>query len=298
MTQYLAFDFGGTFIKYALVDEEATISFENKIPTPESLQGLMNFIQQTVQQIKLKEDIQGLAISCPGTITATGDVQGTSAIPYLHDLSLKETLQEITGEQVAIENDANCAALAELWKGGAAGLQNVLVIVIGTGIGGAIISNGKLYRGAHLYGGEFGYSILYADPETKDINHWSHMGSTSAIIRKVAKQKGVPTNQFSGEQIFAMAEDGDAICQQAIDEFYFILATGIYNLQHIYDPEIILIGGGISTRLDFMSTLSTNIHEIQEMMKIGNPHGKVATCTFLQRANLIGATYHFIQTNH
>lgn len=296
MKQYLAFDFGGTYVKYAVIDEEANISLEDKIPTPDHLQDLLDFIQQTVQQVKQKADIHGLAVSCPGTITADGEVQGTSAIPYLHDIALKKVLHEVTSMPVAVENDANCAALAELWKGGAVGLQDVLVIVIGTGIGGAIISNGALYRGAHLYGGEFGYAILFADPISKRIDYWSQMGSTSAIVRKVAEQKGMSAKSLSGENIFAMAKNGDEICQQAIEEFYFVLATGIYNLQHIYDPELILIGGGISARQDFMSSLSTSIQDVQQSMGIGNPHGKVTTCTFLQQANLIGATYHFLQS--
>src|SRR5699024_7450958 len=149
----LSFDFGGTFIKYALVQENAAISSENKVPTPSSLEGLFVLVTDVIYDFESETFIEGIAISCPGTITQRGEIQGSSAIPYLYDIALKDLLEERTAKRVSIENDANCAALAELWKGTANGCHEAAVVVIGTGIGGAIIRNGRLYRGSNLYGG-------------------------------------------------------------------------------------------------------------------------------------------------
>lgn len=296
MKQYLSFDFGGTYIKYGLVDHAGDISIYNKVSTPSSLDELLKIVANITNEYKREYRLEGVAVSCPGTITEDGEVKGTSAIPYFYNLSLKKTLEDLTGEFVSIENDANCAALAELWNGSANAHKEVIVIVIGTGVGGAIISDGKLHRGANLMGGEFGYTILKADSTTKQVNYWSEMGSTAALIRNVAVKKSMNENELSGELIFNLAKDGDMLCKQAIDEFYFILATGVHNLQHIFDPEKILIGGGISVREDFITRLTTSITQVQKSMDLNSIKPNIDTCAFLNKANLIGATYSYIQT--
>lgn len=296
MKQYLSFDFGGTFIKYGLVDQTGNLSIYNKVSTPSNLDELLTVVENITIEYKEKYQLEGIAVSCPGTITESGEIKGTSAIPYFYNLSFKKTLEDLTGEFVSIENDANCAALAELWIGSAKAHKEVIVIVIGTGVGGAIISEGKLHRGANLMGGEFGYAILNVDSTTKQVKYWSEMGSTAALIRNVAVKKSMNESDLSGELIFDMAKSGDTLCKQAIDEFYFLLATGIHNLQHIFDPERILIGGGISVRDDFITTLSANIEQVQQSMDLNSIKPNIDTCAFLNKANLIGATYSYIQT--
>lgn len=294
MSYYLSFDLGGTFVKYALVQKDAEVLFESKVPTPDNLEYLLEFIVGITNDFKQKEHLEGIAISCPGTITEKGEIKGTSAIPYLYDIALKDLIEYRTDEHVSVENDANCAALAELWQGAARDCQEVLTLVIGTGIGGAIISNGRLSRGSHLYAGEFGYSILYADPKNRRIGYWSELGSTGALVRKVAREKEMDECHLSGERIFEWAEEGDEICIQAIEEFYFLLAAGIHNLQHVNDPEVILIGGGISARGDFIPSIIKKVDEVQGLMDLKSLQPVIRACRFKNQANLIGATYHFI----
>lgn len=294
MKHYLSFDFGGTFVKYALVQEDGQVSFKRKVPTPASLERLLAFIVDRTDNVKVNYYIEGIAVSCPGTITEVGEIKGTSAISYLYDIDLKDLLEERTGKYVSVENDANCAALAELWKGAARGCREVLTLVIGTGIGGAIISQGRLYRGSHLYAGEFGYGILSADPRNKRVGHWSELASTGALVRNVAREKDIEEQHLSGERIFECAEEGDEKCIQAIDEFYFMLAAGIHNLQHVNDPEVILIGGEISAREDFIPSITDKVAEVQELMDLNSLKPVIRTCKFKNQANLIGAVYHFI----
>ena len=172
--------------------------------------------------------------------------------------------------------------------------RSVLVIVIGTGIGGSIIKNGLLHKGSNLHGGEFGYMLLTSDVKGSD-DVWSRVASTKALVKKVAQKKKVDMNTLSGEKIFMLADSGDEDCRQAIDEFYHLLAIGIYNLQYIYDPEIILIGGGISAREDLTEKINEKLDKILTTIDLARIKPRINTCKFRQNANLLGAVYGFIE---
>src|SRR5699024_6117893 len=140
--------------------------------------------------------------------------------------------------------------------------------VIGTGIGGALIKNGFIEKGRHLHGGEFGYMILDPNNLGSGMNTFSALASTYSIIKRVAARTGVPSSSLNGEVIFSKAERGDKICQQAISEFYHMLAIGLYNIQYTYDPELILIGGGISVREELLERLTTEIESITSLIDV------------------------------
>src|SRR5699024_3313448 len=110
-----------------------------------------------------------------------------------------------------------------------------------------------------------------------------------------AARKGVPSSSLNGEVIFSKAERGDKICQQAISEFYHMLAIGLYNIQYTYDPELILIGGGISVREELLERLTTEIESITSLIDVATMIPKVEKCYFKSNANLIGAAYHYRQ---
>lgn len=291
MDKYLAIDIGGTFIKYGIIKENAEILKKGKKPTPSTLEELLEIVEELKE---IDKGITGIAVSAPGAVGEDGIIYGTSAIPYLHGPNVKDLIIAHTNLPVYMENDANCAAYAEVWKGAAKGKENVLAVVIGTGIGGAVIKNGELHKGANLHGGEFGYMLMHPEID-KEGNTWSWAASTLALVQKVADLKGVNKHELSGEYIFELAEDGDVICQKAIEEFYHLLAFGIYNLQYMYDPELILIGGGISAREDLIKEIN---HKIDNILKKVNPGGIVpvlATCEFRQDSNLLGAVYGFMK---
>ncbi|WP_234400720.1 ROK family protein [Virgibacillus senegalensis] len=134
MKNYLAFDIGGTFIKFALVQEDATILEETKSATPETIDGLIELITKYAGE---NPETAGIAISAPGAVSGEGIIYGASALPYIHGPNLLQLVKEKTKLPVFMENDANCAGYAEVWKGAAQGKQNVLAVVIGTGIGGS-----------------------------------------------------------------------------------------------------------------------------------------------------------------
>lgn len=291
MPKYMAFDIGGTFVKCGVVNENAQILSSNKEKTPQTLDGLLNLIETYCQSCP---DAKGVAISSPRAVSEEGIIYGSSAIPYIHGPNIKELVSEQTKLPVYIDNDANCAGYAEVWNGAAKGKNNVMVMVIGTGIGGSIFKNGRIHKGANLHGGEFGYMLL--DTNVTDRNDmWSRRASTKALVRKVAKAKQLNPEELSGEEIFSMAEAEDEICRKAIDEFYHLLAIGIYNLQYIYDPELILIGGGISAREDLIIHINRKLDGILSAIDPAKIKPTIASCKFRQDANLLGAVYGFMK---
>jgi glucokinase len=294
----MAFDIGGTNVKYAVVNSEAEIVEKGKFPTPMSgIDELISSIGKIANGYKEKYSFLGLAMSFPGSVNnKTGFIAGISAVPYIHGPNIRGLLEKETGLKVSMENDANCAALAEVWKGVAKDCNDVLFVVCGTGIGGAVIKDKMLHTGKHLFGGEFGFMIMEKDYETGQFNTWSGTASTAALVRKAAELKGVPVSELDGEIVFKLAEQGDEACKKAIDSFYRSLAEGIYNLQYSFDPEMVVIGGAISAREDLIPELNKRIEYLNKNIATSMLDVRVEKCAYSNDANIIGAVYNFMNT--
>lgn len=294
MGYIFALDLGGTNTKYAVMNTEGKIIEKGKQTTAKTLDGMLDFIKEKVEGYSACGFV-GIAISAPGAITADGVINGFSAVPYIHGPNMKEIIEAKTNLPVHIENDANCAALAEMWQGSAKDKRDVAVVVIGTGVGGAIVKDGKIHKGANLHGGEFGYMIVHSYDSQKEFETMSDLASTASIIRRVAAARGVEVDTLSGEGIFLDAENGDPIAIKAIDEFYRMLAIGCYNIQYAYDPELILLGGGISARSEMIARLNEELAYVVANVDAAMITPLVHACHFLADANLIGAVYNFLQ---
>ena len=295
MNYYAVVDVGGSAIKYALMDETGCFIDKSSLPTPKNNLGeLIDTIDLIVQQYRTTHLIQGLAVSMPGAVnTEVGNIEGITALPYLHGPNIKNILQERTGLPVEMENDANCAGLAEGWIGAAKDVNDYLCIVLGTGVGGAVVLDKKIRHGKNGFAGEFGYMVMegYLDGQAGET--WSSLAAVGGLVKQVAKRKGMSPAVLSGKAIFELAEKGDAEIQDEINKFFMRLAVGIYNLQFIFDPEKILIGGAISHREGFIE----QINELLGRMKY-DQEGitvKVERCQFGNDSNLIGALYHYLQ---
>ncbi|MDY0409326.1 ROK family protein [Virgibacillus soli] len=145
-----------------------------------------------------------------------------------------------------------------------------------------------------MHGGEFGYMVIPNSSGT-NFDTWSATAATGALVKNVAQLKNINEDEINGEAIFEMAHAGDVDCQQAIDQFYAYLALGIYNLQYIYDPEVILIGGGISERDDLIDHINEKLDEILSRFEASKIRPSIDTCEFRQNANMLGAVYGFLK---
>ncbi|MCR3760883.1 ROK family protein [Clostridium felsineum] len=289
----LAFDVGGTSVKYAIVDNNGEILEKGKFKTPkEDIEELINKLKEVKGGYGGKYYIEGIAMSMPGSVNSeTGVIGGYSAVPCIHGFNIKKKISEALNLPVTIENDANCAALGEVWKGAAKGLRDVLFIICGSGIGGAVVKDKKIHKGANLHGGEFGYMIFSKSCETL-----SKAASTVEVAKKIAKEKGIPLDEFNGEKAFKLMENGDEVAKKHIEEMYYNIAAAIYNLQYAYDAEMVVIGGAISEREDFIDNIDKNVDDILKKVEIAKIKPTVKKCEFGNDANIIGAVYNFLNS--
>jgi len=288
----LAIDIGGTSVKFGIWENEV-LGHKGSFKTPKTWKEMKAALFALKSRFGEETKINGVAISAPGAVNQDkGVIEGSSAVLYLHHFPILAELTELFQCPVSIENDSNCAALAELWKGAARGLKNVLFVIVGTGIGGAVIIDGKLWHGKHLFGGEFGYMLL------KDNATFSELGTAVNMAKRVAKRKSIPEDELNGEAVFEMAEKGDLIAQEEVDTFYHYLAQGIYNLQYSFDPEKIIIGGGVSNKTDLLPQLRKRMEKIVNKVEIAPFIPDIALCEFKNDANLIGAIYNWGARHH
>lgn len=283
----LAIDIGGSAIKSGLWGNEALTELLS-YPTPKTWDEMKAYLKLLVEEHQITD---GVAISAPGVVNVEeGVIYGVSAVPYLHRFPIKQELADFLSVPVSFQNDANCAALAEIWQGNAKGLESAVLMIIGTGIGGGIAINGKLRSGTNLFGGEFGYQVMNDDT----LETLSDLGSPVAMSKRFSNIKA-DDRSYTSKEIFELAEAGDELAQEQIDYFYNALSIGIYNILVSLDPDRVLIGGGISTREDLLFNIEERVQQL--LLKKGAKELKasIMPCKFLSQANLIGAVYQFLE---
>ena len=293
---YICLDIGGTSVKTAVTNEKGNIFEQTSISIPKTLYEFTKSIFEYIKTANNKYSASGIALSAPGSVDfRTGIIGGVSAIPYIHGPNWKKNLNTEFSLPVSIENDANCAALSEIYFGKYKSIKDMAFFVCGSGVGGAVIKDGRIHHGKHLHGGEFGFMFLdISFSEKNRFRNLSELGSTQALVRKV--KKIYPDKNLDGKMIFEKAENGDENCLKAIDEFYSVLGAGIINVQYIYDPEMIFIGGSISDNDYFIKKKKKKVNDIidnlEQFYKI-KPVIKAAT--FRKNANILGALAHHLQ---
>lgn len=287
---YLVVDIGGSSVKSALWQGE--LFEKEEVSSPGSWDELLQLLIELKERKSRQHQLVAVSFSLPGIVNeVAGILEGVSSLAYLHGVAFREVLSLALNLPIYMENDAHCAALAEQRYGVAKGKQNVLLVVIGTGIGGAIISDGEIRKGEHLFGGEFGMMLIDGHQE------WAKLGSAVQMAKQVSLAKGLPEEQLSGQEIFALCEAGDVVAYEAVESLYHYLALGIYNLQHILDPEIIVLGGGISAREGLLFEIERHLSVIMASQR--SPlFPQLAVCQFGNQANLIGAAVKAEEIDH
>lgn len=297
MMNLAAIDIGGTTIKYAVITEKGQPLFKTQIATPKSGKAMMiESLYEIVRELQVKTDLDGIAISSAGQINShTGSVvYATETIPGYTGMKVKEELEAMTNLRVTVENDVNCAALGEYWQGVAQGSKHFLCLTFGTGIGGAIVIDGSLYHGNSYSSGEFGHMTLYPDgfPCTcGDQGCYEMYTSSRALERRIGEQVG--RQDMSLPDLFELANNGDKEIEEVIDSWASDVGSGLKTLVHSFNPEQIVIGGGISAQGD---ALLTKIRDstFSRIMPSFRKNLRIDMAEQTNNANLYGAVYCFM----
>jgi len=303
--KYLGIDVGGTFIKIGIVDDSGNVSMRREVPVDRSgnepvMETMMKGIDALLEETGLKaSDFEGIGVSSAGCIdTAKGCIaENGGNVPNWSFTSVTAPLRERYGIGATVANDGNCVALAEDWTGAAKGISDVVCVVLGTGVGGGIISGGKLIEGAHGFGGEIGHFPTHAEllmsGEDKWSSHYETFASTGALVRMSQAAGNSWTN---GRQVFEAAAAGDERALDALDMWTDEIAAGITGLVHIFDPLVVLIGGGVSAQEELL------IKPVREkVLKTVTPDMaaelRVEAVTLGNNAGMVGAVKYFIDRN-
>jgi len=266
----IAVDLGGeNGIRVALMDLSYNIVKEKFGPKIELLnsQKLKNalsvILKDFIKEINIPEEkILSICIGVPGIIDLK--LKKVTVAPYLNwEISLEDLALREIGIPIALENDVNLMALGEKTKGIAQKINNFVFVGERTGIGAGIITNGKLYKGANNAAGEVGYLLIdpkYVPKSTKDYGCLEKLSSYKVIVEKAREKMG---KNIRVMEVFKMAAEGNSIALKIVKETLKYLAYGIGNISCVLDPELVIIGGGISILPDdFLEEIRTNIKEV------------------------------------
>lgn len=250
----IGLDLGGTRLKYGFTDSTGQLLWHGQRPTPaadnpaEIIQLLSEAIAEARQlAARQGRTAVGVGLGCPGIVDTEQGlvVGGAEQLPGWEGLYLGQELTLASGLPTFVDNDANLMGWGEYQYGDNSGCRHLIFLTIGTGIGGAIILHGTLYRGHRYAAGELGVIPMeYAGQR----GNWEDFASTAALVHRYRQQmEGEPlAGQVDGEYIFARYRAGEAAARAAIEEHIDLVGRGLAAQMNIFNPERIVIGGGIS----------------------------------------------------
>ncbi len=283
----LAFDIGGTEIKYAFCDEKFNLTEKKSIPT-NAYEGGKRIIERIIEIIKNSNNVDRVAVSTAGQVNSVkGEIiYATDSIPGYTGTKIKEIIKAETGLDAAVENDVNSAALGEAAFGAAVDCKNFICLTYGTGIGGAIFIDGKLFSGSSFSAGEFGHTITHLNgkPCTCGANGcYEAYASVSALVKNVEAKTGIKMN---GKEIFADFSNPEI--RSIIDSWIDEIVIGLKNLIYIFNPSLIVTGGGIMNEKYITDEINKRLNT-ELMPSYRNVVVKKACMG--NDANLLGAAY-------
>lgn len=242
----LTFDIGGTNIKYALCNEAFELSEMHTIPT-EASKGGQHIIEKVIAIIESYEQLDRIAVSTAGQVDSTNGivVYSTGSIPYYTGMMVKKIIENKTGILTYVENDVNAAALGEAHFGAGKGKSDFLCLTYGSGIGGAIYLNHKLYKGAASSAAEFGHMITHANGRECTCGGkgcYECYASTKALIEAVNQVADEPLDGFT---IFEKQNITNPKIRAIVDDWIDEMILGLINLIYIFNPSLVILGGGV-----------------------------------------------------
>jgi glucokinase len=262
-------DIGGTTVKIGLFDKEGNVLDKWEVPTvtaggPDAiLPNVAESIKNKMNQKGIASDnVEGVGAGSPGAITADGHLVDAVNIGW-KELNLSEELTKLLNLPVKSSNDANVAAFGEMWQGAGKGCSNMVMVTLGTGVGGGIIVNGQILSGATGGGGEIGH--LHVEDDETDVCNCGNKGcleqyaSATGIVRlakKMLEEDSEPSvlreGEITAKAVFDAVKAGDKAAEEIAERFGYYLGKGLGMIASVVNPEIIVIGGGVSKAGDVL----------------------------------------------
>ena len=292
---YLTIDLGRTRLRYAVISEELDIiASGQEYTTIETREGVFEPIRKIADQYR--DMVEGCSVTMPGVIDVENGIAYSGGVyEWVKDYPYAKELSEYIDMPVAICNDAKAAALAELGYGALKNVQNgVLMMIFATGIGGAVITNGKLLSGQHFAAGEFSY--IKGDYKNRENGRdmfalGSSLDELSRCVEKTSGKKNLNILRIMGK-----INAGDKKVEQGVRDYIDMLSTYMYNIQCVIDAEVFVLGGNITDEPAMMKMIKEGIHEKFENSPYHNIfEPKIKNVVFHSNSRMYGAVYNYRQ---
>ncbi|MGI9274440.1 MAG: ROK family protein [Endozoicomonas sp.] len=254
----IGLDIGGTKTEIVVLCEQSEVIFRKRKPTPDNYQGWLENVRDLIQEaIQEKGQPESTGICLPGAISPdTGKLKNANTT-YLNGKPVAEDLRQLLGFEVKLANDADCFALSEATDGAAADANSCFGIIIGTGCGGGLVFNGQLVTGPNAIAGEWGHNPLPGfSPEADGISQPCYCGrencvetflSGTGMAKRFRKISGLSEAEVpNAKAVMELKEEGDELASQHFDHYVDALARSIGSVINIFDPEVVVLGGGMS----------------------------------------------------
>lgn len=287
----ITFDIGGTAIKFGMVNENFELIFSEEFPTNE-FEHTDNMVMYAMES-KLRQyegEYDAIGISTAGQVDYEHGVihDGVGNIPNYNHSDLRGTFEKIFNVPVAVDNDVNCAAIGEAHFGAARGAKDFLCLTYGTGVGGCIYINGDVYRGSKYAAGEFGHMATHKDgrPCTCGrIGCYEAYSACRVFTKSVSDRMG---RKMSGREIFEEENLKNPIIVEEMDKWEDEIALGLRNLCYIFNPSLIVLGGGIMSEILLLGHIR---HKVNMQLEPNYKHVKIEKAQLGNKAGMLGAAY-------
>lgn len=302
-------DVGGTTIKFGLFDADGKLIDQSFVDTdvPGGKEKIFDDITAEVFRLLIvnkvkKEDVAGIGVGVPGPVLKQNVVTVGVNIDWREPVYLGDALVERTGMHVLVENDANVAALGEMWKGGGKGYDNMAMFTLGTGVGGGIVIDGKIVSGVTGSGGEVGHLPILDAPIERTCGCGGHrclelVSSATGIAARAREAlqftledtvlRQIPIDDIKAKDVFDAAKDGDPVAVQVAEETAYHLGRAAAIIASVTNPECFVIGGGVSNAGPYLINLIEKYYK--ELAFPGASEAKVLRAELGNDAGIYGA---------
>lgn len=290
MKHFACVDIGGTAIKYGVVNSNAEFIFKSETPT-EAMNGgpfIMEKVKKLIAEMSRDYSFAGICISTAGMVDRNGAIfHAAPLIPEYINTPVKHIMEQEFSLPCEVENDVRCAGLAEAVSGAAAGRSSSLCLTVGTGIGGCVVIDGKIWHGVSGSAGEIGYIHM-------DDSSFQDLGAGSILVKNCERGLNLPAGSLNGKIVFEKAEQGDPVCTEAIEKMLDVLGKGIANLCYLLNPEIVVVGGGITGEGEPLR-LRLEAAVRKYLLPVIADRTELAFAKHRNNAGMLGAFYYFSQ---